>query len=211
MDGSSGTKSVPRAVLCAEVGLSDAEWEESLAVESFLAHPKTLKDIIEINISSVTAAQAFTLLFDLARHMAELTGNVTMLQHPDGPSLRARNRTSVTASLVDLPNFVAVARTVLAEELTKRMFGSDYEDRPSDTRLVQIYIHVQAGLCRHRTSSALGCAGSHPVPGNTSQSHIHSWCCSRTCNRHARRACRSQDPYVAPVCEHCAIPVCPSE
>ena len=158
MDGSSGTKSVPRAVSCAEIGLSNGEWEESLAAENFLSHPKTLKDIIETNLSSITAAQAFTLLFDLARHMAELDGDVSLLQHPEGPSLRARNRTSATILVQDLPTFVIDAHSILAEELSTRLFGSGYEDRPSDIRLVQIYmskqVSVETVLAPHLVSRA---------------------------------------------------------
>ena len=114
MDGSSGSKSVPRAVSCAEVGLSEADWEDSLAVENFLTHPRDLKEIIEKNIVSVSAAQGFTLLFDLAQSMSEIDGTVSILQHPDGPSISARNRTCVDTPIDKLPVFVAVARKVLA-------------------------------------------------------------------------------------------------
>ena len=143
VDGSTGTTAMPHAVGESELGLSPIDWDHALAVESFLNHPKMVKDKIETNTFNMTAAQAYQVLFDLKEANHEEVGETQVLRHPASADLSSRKRKVETRNLEDLPQFVADARGILHRELQTRVFGTSFEDRPSDIRLVQLHMSKQ--------------------------------------------------------------------
>ena len=142
-DGSTGTTCIPNAVGESDIGLSTTDWEDALAVESFLRHPKLIKEKIEKLTFGTTAAQAYQMLFDLKETNYETEGEVIVLAHPTTAALGERKRKQEVRRFDELPEFVRAARSIMYNELSSRIFGTSFDERPSDVRLVQLYMSKQ--------------------------------------------------------------------
>ena len=126
----------------------------------YLKHPLLIKNFLEKKFSHMTGAQSYMLLYDLKESMLENSGTISLLEFPSDASIAARKRKPFSARLDALPQIVTLARAELADQLGVRIFGTQYEDRPSDTRLIQIYMSKQVvpHLCRTCVCTSLVCS-----------------------------------------------------
>ena len=128
---------VGNAVAPSQVGLSIDDWDQSVEIEAFLDHPYQIKQSVE-HKGYVTGATSLFLMSDLIKG-CDSDKPLTVKLHPSTAKLPDRVRTEETRKAEDLDEVTMKARTILSEQLKGRFFG----ERPSNTRLVQIWMSKQ--------------------------------------------------------------------
>jgi hypothetical protein len=130
----------PVEVSANELGLTENQWSDSLELDAFLEDCWEVKEIIEKN-TKLTGAQAYQML---DRLRSDPNGSVNTFHAP--LSLKMVDRTRNHARVVpndELCDAVRVAKQVLSEDLTERMFLTTPDSRPSESRLVQLFMSKQ--------------------------------------------------------------------
>lgn len=127
-------------VRLSKVGMTPDQWEQSLQLESHLRQPYEVKESIEKN-KSLTGAQSYILLKQL-RDSCDRP--LQTWSFPRSISISDRSRAlGPSFAMEALCQPVQTARTVLKEELDSRVFGTDADSRPSESRLVALYMSKQ--------------------------------------------------------------------
>ena len=138
-----GGKLIACPVKSSAVGLSLTEWEDSRSLDSFLEHCLQTKEMIE-DTPNLHAGQALVLLLDLKLVCQDESSLVSIKQFPKSASMKDRKWRYEDLQLLELPQMVVDARKILSRELQERCFSTSYEERPSDSRLVLIFMSKQA-------------------------------------------------------------------
>jgi hypothetical protein len=131
------TSRVGKAVPATALGLSGDAWDRSLEIEAFLDHPYTIKDSIE-HKGYVTGAISLFLLHNLKKGCAS-DKPLQVKLFPSTAKLVDRERQSEMRQSSDLYELISTARKIMENELALRFFS----ERPSNTRLVQIWMCKQ--------------------------------------------------------------------
>ena len=134
-DGKSNT------VTTSQIGLSSEQYEESLQLEAHLKYAYEVKETIE-KVKTATPAQAYQLLKNV-RDACDAP--LHCLDFPATARLQDRQRKEQPEATLpaSLSPSIRIARKILQSELDERIFGSGLDERPSESRLVGIYMSKQ--------------------------------------------------------------------
>ena len=139
-DAESGSK-LGRPVPASDIGLSTTDWEENQELEGFLEYAYKMKDVIE-RCSYLTGAQSRMLMYDLKENCCHPEASLNIKTFPASLSVADRECSVEVKPAEDLSSLVDTARSVLKDELQQRVFVN----RPSNARLVQIFMTKQPGF-----------------------------------------------------------------
>jgi hypothetical protein len=137
-DDDNPTSRLGKPVPVTAIGLSGEDWDRSLELEAFLDHPYQIKESIE-HKGYVTGATSLFLLNDLMKGCSA-EKSLTVKLHPSTAKLADRQRQPEERKADALHELTKTARAEMAEQLAARFFEGE---RPSDTRLVQIWMSKQ--------------------------------------------------------------------
>jgi hypothetical protein len=130
-----------RDVPSSELGISEAHWQQSIEMESFLKFPNSTARTVEMNLD-VTGAQALQMMV-VWYNASHKKGGLSVLGFPRTPKLRHRTRKSLgNRSHAALSQGTRDAIREVASEMCDRFFPVG-AGQPSDTRLIQIYMSKQ--------------------------------------------------------------------
>ena len=136
-DEANPTSRVGKPVAAIQLGLDSAMWDAGMEIEAFLEYPYMVKEAVE-HKGYLTGAQSLCLMHDLKQANAA-TQDLSVKIFPPTARLADRTRKTETRSANSLMDMVVTAREVLSNEIQDRFFA----ERPSNVRLVQIYMSKQ--------------------------------------------------------------------
>ncbi|KAL3916276.1 MAG: hypothetical protein SGPRY_006891, partial [Prymnesium sp.] len=136
-DDDDSNSKLGNAVPAAQIGLSAEDWDKSLELQSFLDNPFQIKQSIE-HKDYTTGSQALYLICDLIKGCSD-DKSLTIKLHPTSPKLDDRTRRTEVRTADQLHDVISKGRTIIDDQLNGRFFG----ERPSNTRLAQIYMSKQ--------------------------------------------------------------------
>ena len=127
-----------RAVMRREIGHSSDTWEANLELEAFFRAAEGVRQTIE-HVAHLTGGQSYALMCKLQRGCRP-SNSLTIAKFPKSIALKDRKkRDEYVVKSDDILPLIKTARAVMMGELNDRF----REGRPSDTRLVQIYLSKQ--------------------------------------------------------------------
>lgn len=123
-----------------DVGLSSDMWDASLELEAFMDRPFNIKELIE-KCPYITGAQCIFVMLSLkAANRSNL--DLQILSLPASSKLEDRKRSSCLMKSDSIHPMIVAARSEIVTQLDARFF----QDMPSETRLVQLYMSKQADM-----------------------------------------------------------------